>query len=34
VEGDVVRVRAPGGEREYEIGSVEFIEEPVASDPE
>ncbi len=34
VEGDVVRVRAPGGEREYEIRSVEFIEEPVASDPE
>jgi len=34
VEGDVVRVRAPGGEREYEIGSVEFIEEPVVSDPE
>jgi transcription elongation factor GreA len=34
VEGDVVRVRAPGGEREYEIGSVEFVEEPVASDPE
>jgi transcription elongation factor GreA len=34
VEGDVVRVRAPGGEREYEIGNVEFIEEPVAPDPE
>ncbi len=34
VEGDVVRVRAPGGEREYEIESVEFIEEQVASDPE
>ena len=34
VEGDVVRVRAPGGEREYEIGRVEFIEEPVVSDPE
>jgi transcription elongation factor GreA len=34
VEGDVVRVRAPGGEREYEIESVEFIEEPVASEPE
>jgi len=27
VEGDVVRVRAPGGEREYEIGTVEFVEE-------
>ncbi len=34
VEGDVVRVRAPGGEREYEIDQVEFVEEPVASDPE
>ena len=34
VEGDVVRVRAPGGEREYEIDRVEFVEEPVASDPE
>ena len=33
-EGDVVRVRAPGGEREYEIGSVEFIEESVAPEPE
>ena len=33
-EGDVVRVRAPGGEREYEIGAVEFVEEQVASDPE
>jgi transcription elongation factor GreA len=31
VEGDVVRVRAPGGEREYEIGSVEFVEEPASS---
>jgi transcription elongation factor GreA len=34
VEGDVVRVRAPGGEREYEIDRVEFVEEPVANDPE
>jgi transcription elongation factor GreA len=34
VEGDVVRVRAPGGEREYEIDQVEFVEEQVASDPE
>ena len=32
-EGDVVKVRSPGGEREYEINSVEFIEEDVpASD--
>jgi transcription elongation factor GreA len=34
VEGDVVRVRAPGGEREYEIDQVEFVEEPVGGDPE
>jgi transcription elongation factor GreA len=34
VEGDVVRVRAPGGEREYENDRVEFVEEQVASDPE
>jgi transcription elongation factor GreA len=34
VEGDVVRVRAPGGEREYEIGNVEFVEEQVSSEPE
>jgi transcription elongation factor GreA len=34
VEGDVVRVRAPGGEREYEIGSVEFVEEQASSEPE
>ncbi|HUK66376.1 MAG TPA: transcription elongation factor GreA [Anaeromyxobacteraceae bacterium] len=26
-EGDVARVRSPGGEREYEIVSVEFLEE-------
>jgi transcription elongation factor GreA len=26
-EGDVVKVRTPGGEREYEISAVEFIEE-------
>ncbi len=32
-EGDVVRFRAPGGEREWEITSVEFIEEdPAPSD--
>ena len=29
-EGDVVRVRVPGGEREFEIGSVEFVEDPIA----
>ncbi len=33
-EGDVVRVRAPGGEREYEIGTVEFIEEEISSEPD
>ncbi|MGA8892700.1 MAG: transcription elongation factor GreA [Anaeromyxobacteraceae bacterium] len=33
-EGDVVRVRAPGGEREYEVGAVEFVEEQVGTDPE
>jgi len=26
-EGDAVKVRTPGGEREYEISSVEFVEE-------
>ena len=31
-EGDVVRFRAPGGEREWEITSVEFIEEESAPD--
>jgi transcription elongation factor GreA len=32
-EGDVVKVRSPGGEKEYEINSVEFSEEDVpASD--
>ena len=34
VEGDVVRVRAPGGEREYEIGGIEFIEEVIPTEPE
>lgn len=29
VVGDVVSVRAPGGEREYEICEVAFIDEPV-----
>src|SRR5512135_315071 len=33
-EGDVVRVRAPGGEREYEIGVIEFVEEAFSSEPE
>jgi transcription elongation factor GreA len=33
-EGDVVKVRAPGGEREYEIGGIEFVEEVISSDPE
>ena len=33
-EGDVVKVRAPGGEREYEIRGIEFVEEAISSDPE
>ena len=33
-EGDVVKVRAPGGEREYEIDVIEFVEEEISSDPE
>jgi len=33
-EGDVVKVRAPGGEREYEIRGIEFLEEAISSDPE
>jgi transcription elongation factor GreA len=33
-EGDVVRVRSPGGEREYEITLVEFIEEQVPASEE
>jgi transcription elongation factor GreA len=28
-EGDTARVRSPGGEREYEIVSVEFVEEEI-----
>jgi transcription elongation factor GreA len=28
-EGDVVKVKSPGGEHEYEINSVEFMEEDV-----
>ncbi len=31
-EGDAVKVRAPGGEREYEIVSVEFVEEDVPAE--
>jgi transcription elongation factor GreA len=33
-EGDVVKVRAPGGEREYEIRGIEFVEEAISSEPE
>jgi transcription elongation factor GreA len=33
-EGDVVKVRAHGGEREYEIRGIEFVEEAISSDPE
>jgi transcription elongation factor GreA len=33
-EGDVVRVRSPGGEREYEITLVEYIEEQVPASEE
>jgi len=34
-EGDVVKVRSPGGEREYEVNLVEFVEEevPAAEEP-
>jgi transcription elongation factor GreA len=34
-EGDVVMVRSPGGEREYEVNLVEFVEEevPAAEEP-
>jgi transcription elongation factor GreA len=31
-EGDVVKVQAPGGTREYEISSVEFIEEELPAE--
>ncbi len=31
-EGDVAKVRSPGGEREYEIVSVEFVEEDLPSE--
>src|SRR5512145_1671390 len=33
-EGDVVQVRSPGGQREYEINAVEFIEEEVPASEE
>ncbi len=33
-EGDTVQVRSPGGEREYEISLVEFIEEEVPASEE
>jgi len=34
-EGDTVLVRTPGGEKEYEVQSIEFVEEelPAESDP-
>jgi transcription elongation factor GreA len=34
-EGESVKVRSPGGEREYEIQAVEFVEEevPASEDP-
>ncbi len=31
-EGDVVKVQAPGGTREYEISSVEFVEEELPAE--
>jgi transcription elongation factor GreA len=33
-EGDTVTVRTPGGEKEYEIQSVEFIEEELPAESE
>jgi transcription elongation factor GreA len=33
-EGDVVQVRSPGGQREYEINAVEFVEEEVPASDE
>ncbi len=32
-EGDVVKVQTPKGTREYEVGSVEFVEEDLPADP-
>jgi transcription elongation factor GreA len=32
-EGDVVKVQAPGGTREYEICAVEFVEEELPAEP-
>jgi len=31
-EGDVVKVRTPGGEREYEVNAIEFVEEELPAD--
>ena len=31
-EGDVVKVKTPGGEREYEINAVEFVEEELPAE--
>ncbi len=31
-EGDVVKVKTPGGEREYEINGVEFVEEELPAE--
>ncbi len=33
-EGDTVVVRTPGGEKEYEIGAVEFVEEELPAESE
>ena len=34
IEGDEVRVQAPGGARVYEIVSVEFVEEELQAEPD
>jgi len=31
-EGDVVKVRSPGGEREYEVSAIEFVEEELPAE--
>ncbi len=33
-EGDTVVVRTPGGEKEYEVGAVEFVDEDVPAESE
>ena len=33
-EGDTVVVRTPGGEKEYEVGAVEFLEDDVPAESE